>query len=125
MSKFVIKKRVSLEFLGDEYKEAYLIFQSIPVKDFQDIIGEIEKSGDDTKGSLNMIQGYLHKYFIEGKFPNASGELEVVTADDMSEFVDSVTANKCFELLTGQNIDPKVEAPSTNISTMEPDLAST
>lgn len=36
MSKIVIKKRVSLEFLGEEYKEAYLLFKAIPLADYKE-----------------------------------------------------------------------------------------
>lgn len=124
MAKFVIKKKISLDFLGEEYKEAYLILRSIPLKDFDEIIdavGEAEKK--DSKASLNLMFDYITKYFHSGKFPDDSGQLQAVTTEDLTEFIDNETAVKCFELLTGQNIDPKVEPPSTNISTTEPDSA--
>lgn len=124
MGKFAIKKRISLEFLGTEYKDAFLVFKSIPIKDFKEIVKEIDKTEDDSKTSLEVISKYLQDYFIEGKFPNDLGELEAVTKEDLSDFVDSTTANKCFELLTGQNIDPKPEAPLMNSSSTEPDSPS-
>lgn len=124
MGKFAIKKRVSLDFLGDDYKEAYLVFQSIPLKDFEGIIKAVSE-GEDNKNSLGMISEYLQKYFIEGKFPNGEGQLEDVTSEDLTDFADSETANRCFEILTGQNIDPKVEAPSMNTSTTDTDSVST
>lgn len=37
MPKIVIKKRVSLDFLGEEYKDSFLVFQSIPLPDFESI----------------------------------------------------------------------------------------
>lgn len=41
MSKIVIKRTVSLEFLGPDYAEAYLVFRSIPVSDYEDIMKEL------------------------------------------------------------------------------------
>ena len=31
-----IKKKISLDFLGDDYKEGYLIFKSMPIKEFEE-----------------------------------------------------------------------------------------
>jgi hypothetical protein len=37
MSKLVIKKRVSLEFLGEDYKDAFIVFRSIPLAEYEQI----------------------------------------------------------------------------------------
>ena len=37
MGKIVIKKQVSLDFLGEDYKEAYINFKSIPALDYEQI----------------------------------------------------------------------------------------
>lgn len=118
----VIKKRVNLDFLGDEYKEAYLTFKAIPLKDYEAIIDEMPKDTQDNKKALQLIVKYLKQYFIGGKFPNDKGELEDVSVEDVDE-LDAATALACFETLTGQRIDPKVEAPSTSTSTTEPPSA--
>lgn len=47
MSKIVIKKRVSLAFLGDEYKEAELVFKSIPLSDYDKFIADTPKSNPE------------------------------------------------------------------------------
>lgn len=44
MSKIVIKKKVNLAFLGEEYKEAYLVFQAIPISDFEKVMDELPKT---------------------------------------------------------------------------------
>lgn len=71
MSKIIIRKRVGLGFLGDEYKEAYLTFRSIPLTDYEDItkklptanprlvqlqqIADTGDMGDADKAELNKL----------------------------------------------------------------------
>lgn len=109
MAKLVIKKRVSLDFLGDDYKDAYLTFKGIPVKDYSKILAEMpnEESGDNAK-AIELMLKCLTDYFIEGKFPNDKGELESVSAEDVADSIDQATAITCFERLVGGN--PKVES---------------
>lgn len=121
MSKIVIKKRVSLDFLGDQYKNAYLVFQSIPLADYEKIYEDIPEEGKEgTKKSLTLITEYLDKYFVEGKFPNEKGELEDVVKEDLVG-LDKTAAVTCFQRLTGQDVDPKSETPLSNPSSMEQD----
>lgn len=111
----VIKKKVSLDFLGEEYKDAYLVFQSIPLKDF-DILGvEVEKAQENKKAA-SFILDALKKYFIEGQFPG----IEKLTKDDL-DGLDQETVIKCFGIFTGQELDPKAETPSTTPSSTDPD----
>lgn len=97
-----IRKRVSLDFLGEEYKDSYLIFKAIPIKDYEELQTKIESI--DEKKSISFIQETLKKYFINGKAANESGELEDVTAEDLGELDQEAVIN-CFETLTGQNIN--------------------
>lgn len=41
MSKIIIKKKVSLDFLGDEYSRAYITFRAIPLPDYEGITKEL------------------------------------------------------------------------------------
>lgn len=110
----VIKKRVSLEFLGEEYKDASLTFKSIPIKDIDSLQKEVTKSQEDNKAAT-FILDTLKKYFVEGVFPG----VDTVTADDLGD-LDSETVLKCFSTLTGQTIDPKSEGQSTTQSSTAP-----
>lgn len=103
----VIKKRVSLGFLGDDYKEAYLNFKSVPLADYSKIIDEITEIEDkkDNKKYLNKIMEYLKKYFLDGEFPE-EGKLAPVTHEDL-EGLDPETSIICFQTMTGQIPDPK------------------
>lgn len=113
MSKFVIKKRVSLEFLGDEYKESYLVLRGIPLSEFQEILDETEKIEDQPKKAVPFMLGVITERFIEGKFPNDAGELEAITKDDLSSFADADVVITVFQRLSGQ-ANPKSEGQSSN-----------
>lgn len=94
----VIKKEVSFDFLGEDYKNAYLTFQSIPLKDFDEITKSINEAQE--KGtSGTFILDVLKKYFVEGEFPG----LEKVEADDL-DGLDQESVLKCFTIFTGQEI---------------------
>jgi hypothetical protein len=73
VSKLIIRKRVELDFLGDEYKEAYLVFRSIPVSNYDKILGEIKGAVTTTKRPMRSCLKILKEYYIEGKFPDEKG----------------------------------------------------
>jgi len=107
----IIRKRINLDFLGERYKDSYLEFKSIPIKDYEAMIGVIDKNPEGKKLIVYMLE-LLKKYFLEGKF-----EGQDVTADDLGEF-DQETAVTIFEELTGQS--PKAEGRLSNQSTITP-----
>lgn len=92
----VIKKRVNLDFLGDEYKEAYIIFKSVPLNDYEKIM----EAPQEGKEALKFIQGVLEKYFVGGKAPDDNGQLADIKKEDLGQ-LDGETAVKCFEVLSG------------------------
>lgn len=93
-----IKKRVNLEFLGEEFKEAYIIFQAIPLKDYEEILN----SPDEGIDALKQIRDTLDKYFISGKVPNDKGELGDMKKEELGE-LDGDAATNCFQVLSGQS----------------------
>lgn len=109
----VIKKKVSLEFLGDEYKDSEIIFKSIPAKDLPDIIDRSEKTEEDTKQLIPLFISVLQDYFLDG-----THNQEKILKEDIGE-LDAETVIHCFQVLTGQKLDPKASGESTNISTTE------
>lgn len=106
MGRIVIKKRVSFEFLGEDYKDAYLTFRSIPLKDFDELTKKIETAQENHKAASFMLET-LKGYFVEGKFPDA----EKVEASDL-DGLDVEAVVKCFAAFTGQDPDPKVPSPT-------------
>lgn len=100
MAKIIIKKRVSLSFLGEEHRDDYLTFSSIPVKEFRKLIDS--KPDDEDGGQVDFIVDILKDRFVEGKFLG-----EAVAKEDIGDF-DAESIVACFGRLTGQDPDPKV-----------------
>ena len=121
MPGIVIKKKVNLGFLGDDYKDAELVFRSIPVRDYEEILNEIDRleSSGDKRASIKMTIKALEDYFVSGKFPDDNGNLTPVTKEDISSGLDRMAAIKCFQVLSGQESDPKDILPSMMPSTTE------
>lgn len=125
----IIRKKVTLEFLGNEYKDAYLVFKSIPISQLETLLDKMPKEGDtnNTKSISAMLE-VLKEYFLDGKFPNAQGQLEDVTKDDLDN-IDADTAIHCFQGLSGvsSNLEPEsrnISTPSTQTDELEETLPS-
>lgn len=99
-----IKKRISLDFLGEEYKDAYLEFNSVAMRDYEKLVKQSRELSDKPEESLKFITGFLTDRFLSGKFPQ-EGELKEVGKDDLLDF-DAEVFLKSFQMLTGQP-DPK------------------
>ncbi len=105
-----IKRKVSLDFLGDEYKDSFITFKSMPVKKFQEFDKQIKELAEGDLSSITLILGVLEDCFIDGKFLG-----EDVEADEIQNFdVDALLT--VFKLFTGQELDPKEKAPSSTQS---------
>ena len=123
MANIVIKRKVMLDFLGDEYKDSYLVFKAVPVVAYNDLIARIDSVSDQE--SMAEIIKILEDYFVDGVFNN-----EKVLKEDIKQF-DGDTMLRCFETLTGQTrdesggleLDPKDVPSSTTTSTTEVDIA--
>lgn len=100
-----IKKRVSLDFLGDEYKDSYLVFKGIAVKDYPELMKMTKAVGEDGAKSIDLIREQLTSRFIEGRVQGDNG-LEEVTADNLSDLTADVFL-KCYQVISGTP-DPKV-----------------
>lgn len=98
MADIVIKRKITLEFLGEDYKADYLVFKAIPVSEYEKLIDNIT---DDNKEATKLMINVLEEKFVEGRFQEQD-----VDKTDMGKF-DGATIAKCFALLTGQDIDPK------------------
>lgn len=111
MAKIKIKKRVSLDFIGDEFKDAYLVFYGMSFAEYEDYINkQTSSTGDLVKtelAAIKLIKTELKNRFVEGKYPNEKGELENVTPDEIKDF-DPNTLYKCFNYVTGRELPPKV-----------------
>lgn len=107
MGKIVIKKKISLDFLGEDYKEGYLVFKSIALKDFEKYQTEIASNKDNEEASAKLIIKILSENFEGGKFPDDEGNLFDVEKEQLQDF-DVTTIVNTFKILTGQELSPKV-----------------
>jgi len=96
----VIKKRVSLEFLGDEYKDSYIIVGSISV-------GDYDKLGEKT------VKQVVSERFIEGEIQQDDGKIKI-TKENLDQLPGEVFV-EAFGAMTGA-ADPKVEGLLKNQS---------
>lgn len=106
MGKIVIKKKISLDFLGEDYKDGYLEFKSIPLKEYEEYTKNISDVKDDDSAASQMIIDILNNNFLGGKFPDENGDLFSVEKEQLLDF-DIATAIKVFTILTGQDQSPK------------------
>lgn len=113
MAEIIIKKKVSLEFLGEEYKDAYLTFRAISLDEIEKL-DKIVNNIEDTNKAIDNFKKICREYFIDGKFPDSKGELQNVTLEDLGKFNTEVIS-ACFEKIVGI-LDPKDKASSTNSS---------
>lgn len=107
MSRIVIKKRVSLDFLGDEQKESYLLFKAISLSDYEKLVKEVDTS--DEQKALDLIKKILSQQFIEGKYSDTDGQFEV-KVEELTEF-DMTTILKIFNDLMGRDLNPNLDQP--------------
>lgn len=102
MSEFFIKHKVSFAFLGDEYKDAYIIFKKVPVKDFEKIRDDMRNT-DENETIAHFIQPLLKTYYISASFPE-----EDFTVDSLDGF-DAETVLEVWKQISGQDIRTAIE----------------
>lgn len=106
MGKIVIKKKISLDYLGEDYKGGHITFKSLSVKDVQEKMDAIEQASDDGKKAIGIMVGILQDNFIDGVF-KSDGEDVNLSKEDIDEF-DPESVTRFFKVLAGQDGDPKV-----------------
>lgn len=104
MSKLVIKKRVSFDFLGEEFKDAYIIFRSIPLGDYDELMAKMRSGEEDNSKANSIILDVLKEYYIEGMFPDDAGKLETLDNKDELNGLDRDAVLRCFGDLIGQDV---------------------
>jgi hypothetical protein len=104
----LVKKKVSLEFLGEEYKEGYLCFKSLSVAEYEKLQKEFEKFEQDSNGSLQFTLNLLKDHYIGGIFPDEKGVLKPVDASELGD-LDGGSLVRVLQDFTGVTPNPKVE----------------
>ena len=105
MAKIVIKKRIDLDFLGEDYTGGYINFKTLSVKDVEDLRPKIDAVGDDNEKATKIFMDICKENFIGGVFKDGESEqkIEVENLDDFSP----AHIIKFTRILSGQEADPK------------------
>lgn len=100
MSKLRIKKHVYLDFLGKEYKEAFITFNTIPISQLQSVGERIENAEDSNAETLKILK----ENYVDSMFPTEDGKLEPFdSADELDELgIDGLI--KCYGTLIGRDL---------------------
>lgn len=101
MSDIVIKTRVSLDFLGEDYKDGFIVLKSIPTKELdaiQDKAATIEE--EDVKANGEFIKNEVKSRLIDGSIPQ-DGKSVSITEDNIED-LPPVVFSRCFERLMGK-----------------------
>lgn len=104
MSRIVIKRKIALDFIGEEYKDCYLEFKTIPMKDYERYVGLASENKDADK-AVGFITNTLQELFVSGKFIDENNEPFDVKKDELGDFDMSVMIT-VFKTLTGQDQSP-------------------
>lgn len=87
MSKFAIKKKVELGFLGEEWKDAYIMLTPLAVREFERIQKIAPKDDTDVDANLeamNQMLAIVAEHFVSGK--GWDGEaLVAIEKDDIKD----------------------------------------
>jgi hypothetical protein len=60
----VIKRKVSLDFIGEDYIDSFLTFKAISVSEYEGLKADVEKFEKDQSGSVEFIIDILKKTFL-------------------------------------------------------------
>jgi hypothetical protein len=101
----VIKKRLSLAFLGKEYADSFLLLSAISVGEYE-VLDKSSKTVKDT----------VIDHFISGSIHQDGGNVDV-TKDNIEELPGEVYV-EAFKVMTGQ-LDPKDLGQLTSPSTTD------
>jgi len=100
-----IEKHISLSFMGDGFADSYVIFQAIPVKEYDSIQSKIAaiQETKDNQDAMTFMVDLLSSRFVKGEIAQ-DGKLTEFTKDDLLDFPGEFFLG-VMERLTGQ--DPK------------------
>ena len=81
-----IEKKITLDFLDEEYADSYVKILAIPVKEFDELADEIAKiqKNDDGKKSMDYIVKIIKDRFVSGSIKQGEDYVEL-TADSLTD----------------------------------------
>lgn len=104
MSKFLVTKKISLDFLSDAWKEkdCYLEFNAFTIRDLQEKFPEIANNSKDpslVQDGMNKTIDLLKEHFVSGKGLGTDGKVIDISAGDLVDLPAEVI-NRVFSFLS-------------------------
>ncbi|QNK82600.1 hypothetical protein [Nakamurella sp. PAMC28650] len=96
--KFIVRKHVSLDFLGEDWKEAFIDYNAFDSNDLLQI-SEISTDESDKTSSFRRMLELLKANFLDGKGVGVDGLVDL-TQDDLSQLPIEIV-NRSIEALNG------------------------
>lgn len=121
---FVIKKKISLDWLGEGWEDAYIIFSPFSYGDNVELIKfrkvaskmtQISQSDEEIEKVSKKLLQLLTDKLVEGRGFNGK-ELEPITKENFKDLPVEVF-NHCLNALQGEELSPKLSTPSGKVLT--------
>lgn len=104
--KFKIIKRFALDFIGNEWKECYINFNGLTIRDIRDQVPAIanisNKNQKDIIDGMDKILNLIKSKFITGKAINSEGKLVDLKANDLDDLPTDVLVKALNFLSQGE-----------------------
>lgn len=107
MTKFAIKKKIDLGFLGSEWEQCYITLVPLAVKEFEKIQRIAPKDENDAEAgieAMNAMLDIVREHFVEGKSFDGTSIVSI-DRDDISDLPMEILT-LCINSLAGK-ADPK------------------
>lgn len=113
--RFVVRKRLSLDFFGDDWKDCYINFTPVTYREANELTAlkdiDAKKLSDKEREKLaEQTLNMLKDHFVDGKGYTGEAELVDLTADDIVDLPVEIIS-KAIVVLRG-NIDPNLAGAS-------------
>ena len=101
MAKFVSRRHLSLDFLGDEWKDCFIVFSSLSINQNRDLIKQ-KMGGKDPEDIMAVSIKLLQDHFIEGAgFDDETKAIVKLTKEDIGE-LPTIVNERAILFLVGE-----------------------
>lgn len=97
MTVFILRKKIELSDLGDDWKDCYITLRDLTVEELQKMMPKVAAAEDGSEEQINAIKELIGKCFIEGKGFDGQGVVEI-KSEDIGNLPLEIY-RKCFDFL--------------------------
>lgn len=96
-----INKKITLEFLGEEYADSYVNMSAIPLKDYDEMVKQSEAVKDDNKKAMEYMVKLVQDRFQSGSIKQGDDMVDM-SKEDISDMPGEFFLN-VIRKLSGQD----------------------